>query len=136
MLWLQRCGITWLKEGDHNTKYFHRKAVWRARKNQIKRLGSAGGSWRTIPTDIQRMAASIEWIPLQLVTPYIPLELFIGYHKYKKLYLLKNVKPFIIFYKLRYDIFRIILVTLMRYLTILVSLQTCYSTSRYIFFHG
>ena len=31
MLWLQRSGITWLKEGERNTKYLHRRAVWRAR---------------------------------------------------------------------------------------------------------
>lgn len=33
MLWLQRSRIAWLKEGDRNTKYFQRNAVWRARKN-------------------------------------------------------------------------------------------------------
>ena len=36
MLWLQRSRITWLKEGDRNTKYFKSKAVWRARKNKIR----------------------------------------------------------------------------------------------------
>jgi hypothetical protein len=37
MMWLQRSRITWLK-GDRNTKYFQSKAVWRARKNNIREL--------------------------------------------------------------------------------------------------
>jgi hypothetical protein len=36
MMWMQR--IDWLKEGDRNTKIFHSKAVWRARKNKVKVL--------------------------------------------------------------------------------------------------
>jgi hypothetical protein len=32
MMWLQRSRITWLKEGDRNTEYFHRQAKWRVRK--------------------------------------------------------------------------------------------------------
>ena len=43
MLWMQRSRITWLKEGDRNTKYFQSKAVWRARKNKIRELHDNNG---------------------------------------------------------------------------------------------
>ncbi|WVZ51469.1 hypothetical protein U9M48_002614 [Paspalum notatum var. saurae] len=45
MMWLQRSRISWLKEGDRNTNFFHRKAMWRAKKNKIKKLKREDGSW-------------------------------------------------------------------------------------------
>ena len=44
-MWLQRSRIIWLQDGDRNTKFFHRKAVWRARKNKIKKLMKPDGTW-------------------------------------------------------------------------------------------
>lgn len=58
MLWLQRSRITWLKEGERNTKYLHRRAIWRARRNHIQRLRKEDGSWCSVPSDMECMAAS------------------------------------------------------------------------------
>jgi hypothetical protein len=43
MMWLQRSHISWLKEGDRNTKNFHQRAAGRAKKNRIKMLKTQGG---------------------------------------------------------------------------------------------
>ena len=58
MLWLQRSRITWLKEGERNTKYLHRRAVWRARQNLIQRLRKQDGTRCSVPSDMERMAHS------------------------------------------------------------------------------
>jgi hypothetical protein len=58
LLWLQRSRINWLKEGDRNTRFFHQKAVWRARRNKIKKLKDLDGAWKDSPSDMERMANS------------------------------------------------------------------------------
>lgn len=56
MLWLQRSRINWLKEGDRNTRFFHSKAVWRAKKNIIVRLRDSGGTVQNSTTVMEDMA--------------------------------------------------------------------------------
>ncbi|KAK1682165.1 hypothetical protein QYE76_043013 [Lolium multiflorum] len=56
MMWLQRSRISWLKEGDRNTRYFHRHAVWRARKNKIKGLEDSDGNWHTDTGEMRNLA--------------------------------------------------------------------------------
>jgi hypothetical protein len=58
LLCLQRSRITWLKEGDRNTRFFHQKAVWRARRNKIKRLKRDDGVWEEAPTEMECKATS------------------------------------------------------------------------------
>ena len=58
MLWLHRSRITWLKEGDRNTKYFFRRAVWHSQHNYIHRLRRVDGTWCNVTYDMERMAAS------------------------------------------------------------------------------
>jgi len=48
----------WLKEGDRNTQYFHKKAVWRARKNKIKSLKKEDGSYTEDVHEMQNMTNS------------------------------------------------------------------------------
>ena len=58
LMWLQRSRITWLCEGDRNTRYFHRKATWRHTKNKITRLRKEDGTWTENAEEIGHMASS------------------------------------------------------------------------------
>ncbi|XP_060969581.1 uncharacterized protein LOC133036837 [Cannabis sativa] len=44
IFWRQRSKQLWLKEGDHNSKYFHAAAKTRKRNNQINNLRDDSGS--------------------------------------------------------------------------------------------
>ena len=52
----QRSRITWLSEGDSNTKFFQRKASARRAKNSITQLDRADGTTCTDPAELANMA--------------------------------------------------------------------------------
>ncbi|KAH1107833.1 hypothetical protein J1N35_011601 [Gossypium stocksii] len=50
--WIQQSRVSWLKEGDRNTQFFHARATNRKKKNNIARLKDINGHWRENTTDI------------------------------------------------------------------------------------
>jgi hypothetical protein len=56
IMWLQRSRVAWLREGDRNTKYFHRRASWRRKKNRISKLKRPDGSWTMDTGEMEEMA--------------------------------------------------------------------------------
>ncbi|XP_024195622.1 uncharacterized protein LOC112198734 [Rosa chinensis] len=56
--WRQRAKIQWLKEGDSNTGFFHRKAANRKRKNVIHGLYDENGVWRDDDKGMEQIVTS------------------------------------------------------------------------------
>ena len=46
-MWRQRSRISWMKDGDRNTKFFHSKASQQCRRNYITKLYDSTGRWCT-----------------------------------------------------------------------------------------
>jgi hypothetical protein len=69
MMWLQRSRIAWLKEGDQNTKYFHRKVVGREKKNKMKLLKNMMGK----SPEAGRRWSPWQQISLRIYTWQIPI---------------------------------------------------------------
>ncbi|CAA7045932.1 unnamed protein product [Microthlaspi erraticum] len=47
--------VTWLKEGDRNTKFFHATTKQRRARNRIRKLKRGDGSWAETEEDIERV---------------------------------------------------------------------------------
>ncbi|XP_024196088.1 uncharacterized protein LOC112199282 [Rosa chinensis] len=53
--WKQRSKLTWLAEGDRNTKFFHRKASNRRAKNRLTGLFDNHGVWQSTEKGLEAM---------------------------------------------------------------------------------
>jgi hypothetical protein len=75
MMWLQRSRLAWLRVGDKNTSYFQQQAVWRARKNRIKKLKDVEGNWQEDPQMLKRMTTDFFKNLYQADSGVVPTEL-------------------------------------------------------------
>lgn len=56
--WRQRSRAIWLKDGDRNSKFFHRRASNRRKRNKLKGLYDHQGIWQKIPQGIEEVVIS------------------------------------------------------------------------------
>lgn len=53
IFWWQRAKQFWLRDGDKNTKFFHKYASTRKEHNKIKRLKDENDEWKESDEEIQ-----------------------------------------------------------------------------------
>jgi hypothetical protein len=58
ILWQQRSRIDWLRAGDRNTSFFHRKATLRQNKNKIRKLKRPDGTFTNDVAEMEDMAST------------------------------------------------------------------------------
>jgi hypothetical protein len=54
ILWRQKSRIQWLKEGDRNTKFFHRSTIQRRHANRITQLITENGQTLHSHEDLEK----------------------------------------------------------------------------------
>lgn len=43
--WAQKSKISWLKDGDRNTKFFHSSTIRRRKRNKVVKIRNGAGEW-------------------------------------------------------------------------------------------
>lgn len=71
--WKQKLRITWLKEGERNTKFFHLSTLIRRRRNRVDRLKLDGAQWCSDP-DLQKSRAREFYAHLYTAEPCLPCD--------------------------------------------------------------
>lgn len=57
--WKQRSIQFWLREGDHNTKFFHKYATGRKKNNKITKLKDKNGDWAEHNEGLQKVICEL-----------------------------------------------------------------------------
>ena len=58
LMWRQRSRVTFIREGDRNSKWFQSKSTWRNKKNNIIKLKDSSGVWIEDKSGLEEMTNS------------------------------------------------------------------------------